>query len=245
MSVLVQLRFEGIRIYSLSDFYMKLSPELPLETLSDAWLSFAEGFGLLSSRVLRRLKRLMDLLLASLGLLLSIPILFLAAIAIKLDSPGPVILRQWRVGRMGKPFQLLKLRSMSADAERDGRPRWATPGDPRITRIGRVLRKLHLDETPQFVNILRGEMSFVGPRPERREFVDELTSCIPYYYLRHFVPPGLTGWAQVNFPYGASIRDARRKLQFDLFYIRNASPWLDLKILLRTVKVVLFCRGSR
>ena len=245
ISMLVQLRFQGIRIYSLPHFYMKISQELPLEMLSDAWLCFAEGFGLLSSPMLHRLKRLTDVLLASLGLLLSAPILFVAAVAIKLDSPGPVIFRQWRVGRMGKPFQLLKLRSMRVDAEVDGRPRWAAVDDERSSRLGRVIRKLHLDELPQMVNVLRGEMSLVGPRPERREFVDQLAACIPYYGLRHFVTPGLSGWAQVNYPYGASIQDARRKLQFDLFYIHKASLLLDLRILVRTMRVVLFCQGSR
>jgi lipopolysaccharide/colanic/teichoic acid biosynthesis glycosyltransferase len=146
---------------------------------------------------------------------------------------------------MGKCFQILKLRTMNIDAERDGRPQWAVVDDPRVTRVGRVLRRLHVDEIPQLINILRGEMSFVGPRPERPEFVEQLTARIPYYRFRHFVPPGLSGWAQVKYPYGASIQDARRKLQFDLFYIRRASLLLDLRILLRTARVALFCQGSR
>jgi len=244
-SELAQMRFQGIQIYPLPDFYMKFSEELPLELLGDAWLSFSKGFNLLSSRMLRKVKRLMDFSLAGVGLLLSVPVLFVCAAAIKLDSRGPVFFRQWRVGRMGRSFQLLKLRTMSVEAEHDGKARWAAENDPRVTRVGRVLRKLRVDELPQLVNVLCGEMSFVGPRPERREFVDQLATRIPYYQLRHFVPPGLSGWAQVNYPYGASIQDARRKLQFDLFYIRNASPLLDLRILLRTVKVVLLCQGSR
>jgi exopolysaccharide biosynthesis polyprenyl glycosylphosphotransferase len=244
-SELAQMRFQGIRIYPLPDFYMKFNEELPLELLGDAWLSFSKGFNLLSSRMLRKVKRLMDFSLAGVGLLLSVPVLFVCAAAIKLDSRGPVFFRQWRVGRMGRSFQLLKLRTMSVEAEHDGKARWAAENDPRVTRVGRVLRKLRVDELPQLVNVLCGEMSFVGPRPERREFVDQLATRIPYYQLRHFVPPGVSGWAQVNYPYGASIQDARRKLQFDLFYIRNASPLLDLRILLRTVKVVLLCQGSR
>ncbi|HET8922234.1 MAG TPA: sugar transferase [Candidatus Acidoferrum sp.] len=243
-STLTRLRFQGVRVYPLPEFYMKLTGELPLEMLSDAWLSFAEGFDLLDARVLRRIKRLMDLLLASIVLLLSLPVLLLAAIAIKLDSRGPVLFRQERVGWMGKPFKLLKLRSMGVDAEGDGRPQWASVDDPRVTRVGRILRKFRIDEIPQLINVLRGEMSFVGPRPERPEFMAELTACIPFYHLRHYVAPGITGWAQVMYPYGACVQDARRKLQFDLCYIRNASPFLDLRIVLRTASVVLFGNGS-
>ena len=244
-SALTRLRFQGVRVYPLPEFYMELTGELPLEMLSDAWLSFAEGFDVLNARLLRRVKRLMDLFLASIGLLFSLPILLAAAIAVKIDSRGPVLLRQERVGWMGKPFKVLKLRSMRVDAESDGIPQWASVGDPRVTGVGRILRKFRIDEIPQLINVLRGEMSFVGPRPERPEFMEELTACIPFYHLRHYVPPGITGWAQVMYPYGASVQDARRKLQFDLCYIRNASPFLDLKIVLRTARVVLFGNGSR
>ncbi len=244
-SALTRLRFQGVRVYPLPEFYMKLTGELPLEMLSDAWLSFAEGFDVLNARLLRRVKRLMDLLLASVGLLLSLPILSVAAIAIKIDSRGPVLLRQGRVGWMGRPFKLLKLRSMRVDAESNGKPQWASVGDPRVTRVGRILRKFRIDEIPQLINVLRGQMSFVGPRPERPEFMEELTACVPFYHLRHYVPPGITGWAQVMYPYGACVQDARRKLQFDLCYIRNASPFLDMRIVLRTASVVLFGNGSR
>ena len=244
-SVLTRLRFEGMRVYPLPDFYMRLAGELPMEVLTETWLSFASGFDVLHARLSRRTKRLMDLLLASIGLLVALPFLLIAAIMIKLDSQGPVLFVQWRVGWMGRPFRLLKLRSMRHDAESDGKPQWACVGDPRSTRVGRVLRRLRLDELPQIVNILRGEMSFVGPRPERPEFVEELTTAIAFYHLRHYVLPGITGWAQVKYPYGASVEDARRKLQFDLYYIRNASPWLDLRIVLRTLRVVLFRVGSR
>jgi lipopolysaccharide/colanic/teichoic acid biosynthesis glycosyltransferase len=244
-SVLTRLRFEGMRVYPLPDFYMRLAGELPMEVLTETWLSFASGFDVLHARLSRRTKRLMDLLLASIGLLLALPFLLIAAIMIKLDSQGPVLFVQWRVGWMGRPFRLLKLRSMRHDAESDGKPQWASVGDPRSTQVGRILRRLRLDELPQIVNILRGEMSFVGPRPERPEFVEELSTSIPFYHLRHYVLPGITGWAQVKYPYGASVEDARRKLQFDLYYIRNASPWLDLRIVLRTLQVVLFRVGSR
>jgi lipopolysaccharide/colanic/teichoic acid biosynthesis glycosyltransferase len=244
-SVLTRLRFEGMRVHPLPDFYMRLAGELPMEVLTETWLSFASGFDVLHARLSRRTKRLMDLLLASIGLLVALPFLLIAAMMIKLDSQGPVLFVQWRVGWMGRPFRLLKLRSMRHDAESDGKAQWASVGDPRSTRVGRILRRLRLDELPQIVNILRGEMSFVGPRPERPEFVEELTTSIPFYHLRHYVLPGITGWAQVKYPYGASVEDARRKLQFDLYYIRNASPWLDLRIVLRTLRVVLFRVGSR
>jgi len=146
---------------------------------------------------------------------------------------------------MGRPFELLKFRSMRSEAEKEGEPQWATLDDPRVTRVGRILRKIHFDELPQMINILRGEMSFVGPRPERPEFVGLLNESITFYHLRHYVLPGITGWAQVNYPYGASLDDARRKLQYDLYYVCNASPLLDLRTLLRTARVVLFRQGSR
>jgi lipopolysaccharide/colanic/teichoic acid biosynthesis glycosyltransferase len=242
---LTRLRFEGIRVYSLPDFYMKVSEELPLGLLSEFWLCIADGFDILQARVFRRLKRLTDILLASAALLLALPLILAVAIAIRLDSPGPVLFRQRRVGWLGRHFEVLKFRSMRNGAENDGRPQWAIPNDPRITAVGRTLRKLHLDEVPQMINILRGQMSFVGPRPERPEFVEQLSESIPFYHLRHYVLPGITGWAQVNYPYGASIEDARRKLQYDLYYVRNASPLLDLRTLLRTVRIVLFRQGSR
>lgn len=242
---LAQLRFRGVRVYSLPDFYMQVSDQLPLDLVSEEWLSCAEGFELLHIRMLRRLKRLTDILLSLLGLLLTFPVMVITAIAIKLESPGPAFIRQRRVGWMGQAFDLLKFRSMSCDAEADGKPLWARENDPRITRVGKIIRKFRIDELPQMVNVLLGKMSFVGPRPERPEFVDELQHLIPFYQLRHYVPPGITGWAQVKFPYGASVEDAKRKLQFDLFYIRNASPLTDFAIILRTAKVVLFQKGAR
>lgn len=243
--VLTQLRFSGIQVYSLLDFCMRMSEELPLEVLNEFWLCIADGFELLQARFFRRVKRLADVLLASAGLLAALPLMLLAAIAIRLESPGPALYRQRRTGWMGRPFELLKLRSMRTEAEKDGKAQWASVDDPRVTRVGKILRQTHFDELPQMVNILRGEMSFVGPRPERPEFVEQLKASISFYHLRHYVLPGITGWAQVNYPYGASLEDARRKLQYDLYYVCHASPLLDLRTLLRTARVVLFRQGSR
>jgi len=187
---------------------------------------------------------LADLLLASVGLVLALPLMLLAGVAIRLTSPGPALFRQRRVGWMGQPFELLKFRSMQMEAEREG-PQWAAVDDPRVTAVGKILRKTHFDELPQMINVLRGQMSFVGPRPERPEFVGLLNDSISFYHLRHYVLPGITGWAQVNYPYGASLEDARRKLQYDLYYVCNASPLLDLRTLLRTARVALFRQGSR
>jgi lipopolysaccharide/colanic/teichoic acid biosynthesis glycosyltransferase len=242
---LTRLRFSGIRVYSLLDFCMRASEQLPLELLNVFWFCVADGFDLLHARLFRRVKRLTDLFLAGAGLLAAWPFMLLAALAIRIDSPGPVLFRQRRVGCMGRPFELLKFRSMRTEAEKEGGPQWAAVNDPRVTAVGKILRKLHFDELPQLINIVRGEMSFVGPRPERPEFVGLLNESINFYHLRHYVLPGITGWAQVNYPYGSSLEDARRKLQYDLYYICNASPLLDLRTLLRTARVVLFQQGSR
>lgn len=243
--VLTRLRFNGIQVYSLPDFCMRSSEELPLEILNEFWLCVADGFDLLQARFFRRVKRLADVVLAATGLVAAAPFMLAAAVAVWLDSPGPILFRQQRVGWMGRPFELLKFRSMGVGAEKGRGAQWAVVNDPRVTKVGRILRKTHFDELPQMINILRGEMSFVGPRPERPEFVGLLKESISLYHLRHYVLPGITGWAQVNYPYGASMDDARRKLQYDLYYVCNASPLLDLRTLLRTARVVLFRRGSR
>jgi exopolysaccharide biosynthesis polyprenyl glycosylphosphotransferase len=242
---LMRLRFQGIRISTLPDFCSQILEKLPLETLNDSWFSFASGFHLLHKRIFRKVKRLMDILLACVGLIITLPISVLAAVVIKIESPGPVLFRQWRVGRREQPFLLFKFRSMRLDAESDGQARWATAQDPRVTFIGRILRKLHIDEIPQMINVLLGQMSFVGPRPERPVFVEQFKRQVPFYHLRHYLPPGITGWAQVNYPYGDCMEDARNKLQYDLYYVRNASLTLDLRILLRTARVILFRTGSR
>jgi exopolysaccharide biosynthesis polyprenyl glycosylphosphotransferase len=243
--VLTRLRFRGTRISTMPDLCSQILEKLPLETLSGAWFSFATGFNLLHARIFRKVKRLTDVLLACLGLVITLPISLAVAIAIKMESPGPVLFTQWRVGWRERPFRLLKFRSMRQDAEADGKAQWATTKDPRATRVGGALRRLHIDEIPQMVNVLFGEMSFVGPRPERPVFVEQLKSLVPFYHLRHYVPPGITGWAQVNYPYGDCVEDAKKKLQYDIFYVRHASPSLDLRILLRTARVVLFRSGSR
>ncbi|WP_201727510.1 sugar transferase [Acidocella sp. C78] len=185
-----------------------------------------------------------DLIAGSALLVLTLPVTVVAAGLIKLDSPGPVFYRQTRVGQHGKIFTLLKFHSMRVDAERDG-PRWASVGDPRVTRVGRFLRLTRIDELPQLLNVLRGDMSLIGPRPERPHFVDQLAEVVPNYQSRHEIPPGITGWAQVNYPYGASVEDARHKLSYDLYYLRHRSRGLDFRILLRTVRVVLFGIGAR
>jgi lipopolysaccharide/colanic/teichoic acid biosynthesis glycosyltransferase len=179
------------------------------------------------------------------GIIISLPIAVVTAIIIKLESDGGVLYRQERVGRNGTVFKLLKFRSMHSDAEADGRPVWATSDDQRATSFGRLIRKVRIDEIPQFWNILKGEMSFIGPRPERPQFVAELAEKIPFYEHRHLVAPGLTGWAQIKYPYGASVEDAREKLQYDLYYIKNQSLALDAIIIFETVKTVLFGKGGR
>jgi exopolysaccharide biosynthesis polyprenyl glycosylphosphotransferase len=179
-----------------------------------------------------------------LGAILSLPIAIITAILIKLDSRGPVLYKQERVGRNGRTFMVMKFRSMRVDAEKDG-PVWARAADDRVTRVGRVIRKIRVDEIPQFWNILKGEMNFVGPRPERPHFVSQLAQEIPYYEQRHLIAPGLTGWAQIKYPYGSSIEDARQKLQYDLYYVKNQSLALDAAILFETVKTILFSRGAR
>ena len=190
-------------------------------------------------------KKITDLLLASTLLLTLLPLMLLVALAIKCDSPGPVFYRQERVGLRGRRFAVLKFRSMRQDAEADGRPVWAAAQDHRITRVGRFIRWARIDELPQLLNVLRGEMSVIGPRPERPYFVEQFNKLIPSYDDRHAVLPGITGWAQVNYPYGASLKDAREKLRYDLYYIANYSLLLDLKILLATVRVVLSGKGAR
>jgi lipopolysaccharide/colanic/teichoic acid biosynthesis glycosyltransferase len=180
---------------------------------------------------------------ALIGAILSLPIVLLTAILIKLDSHGPVLYKQERVGKNGRPFTLMKFRSMRVDAEKNG-PVWASTGDHRMTRVGRVIRKIRVDEIPQFWNILRGDMNFVGPRPERPHFISQLAEEINYYEQRHLIAPGLTGWAQINYPYGASIEDARKKLEYDLYYLKNQSLTLDATIMFETIKTILFGRGT-
>ncbi len=239
---LLDCRLGGVQVIDLATFFERETGRIKLETLSPSWLVFEDGFrqGWLRARA----KRAFDVAVSLVLLVLAAPLMLLVAFAIRLDSPGPVLYRQVRVGQHGRPFELLKFRSMRVDAEADGRPRWASRDDPRITRVGRLLRKARIDELPQLVNVLRGEMSFVGPRPERPEFVRELAARIPYYNERHRVKPGITGWAQICYGYTDSERDAREKLEYDLYYVKNYSLLFDLYVILRTVEVVLWGRGA-
>jgi sugar transferase (PEP-CTERM system associated) len=224
-----------------ASFYERLTGRVSLDMLRPSWLIFS-GRGR-QARIAGLFRNVMHRLVALIGGILSLPIAIVTAILIKIESPGPVLYRQERVGKNGRPFVLMKFRSMGMDAEKEG-PVWASSGDDRATRVGRVIRKIRVDEIPQFWNILRGEMSFVGPRPERPHFVSQLAEEIPYYEQRHLIAPGLTGWAQIKYPYGASIEDARQKLQYDLYYIKNQSLVLDAIILFETIKIIMFGRGA-
>lgn len=242
MDQLVLCRSMGIPVMDLAGFYERTHAEVPLDSLKASWLVYGPGF--VQGRTRRALKRVFDIVSSALLLLMALPVMIVAAIAIKLDSRGPVIYRQERVGLNGRGFMCLKFRSMSTDAERDGVARWATKNDSRVTRVGKFIRKTRIDELPQLFSVLKGEMSIVGPRPERPSFVKELQSQVAFYDLRHSVKPGVTGWAQVRYCYGASVEDARRKHQFDLYYIKNNSLLLDIVILVETVSVVLFGEGQ-
>jgi sugar transferase (PEP-CTERM system associated) len=239
---LLECRLRGINVEEWPTFYEKQTGKILVTNLRPSWLIFSNGF--VKTETTRMVKRVMDVGLALIGLGLSLPVMALVAAAIKLNSKGPVLFRQQRVGERGRIFVLNKFRSMSVDAERNGAV-WAQAHDPRVTRVGRWLRRSRLDELPQFWNVLVGDMSFVGPRPERPEFVGTLQKQIPFYMARHAVKPGITGWAQVRHHYAASVEDSMEKLQYDLYYIKNLSPLLDLVILMSTLQVVLFARGSR
>jgi sugar transferase (PEP-CTERM system associated) len=240
---LLQLSLAGqVSIEEGATFYERVTGRVSLNMIRPSWLIFTGRGRQVKLEAVTR--SAVHWLVAFVGLLLSLPIVGLTAILIKLDSRGPVFYRQERVGRNGRNFVLVKFRSMRTDAEKTG-PVWASKSDDRTTRVGRIIRKVRIDEIPQFWNILRGEMSFVGPRPERPHFVAQLAKEIPYYEQRHLIPPGLTGWAQIKYPYGASIEDARQKLQYDLFYIKNHSLVLDAIVLFETIKIILFGRGAQ
>ncbi len=240
---ILDCKLRGIRIEDWPAFYEKLTGKIIVQNLRPSWLVFSEGFK--RTAVTRMAKHVVDLALATLFLVIGWPIFVLVALAIRLDSPGPIFFRQERVGEQGRPFTLLKFRTMVQDAELRTGPVWAADDDPRITRVGRWLRKTRLDEFPQIWNVFKGEMSFIGPRPERPHFVVQLQEKIPYYAERHSVKPGITGWAQVRCPYAATIEDSEEKLQYDLYYVKNMSSLLDIDILLSTIRVVLFGRGAR
>lgn len=232
-----------VSIEECTSFFERVTGKVHIDMLRPSWLIFAGRRRETRLRVFFR--EAVHRFLALIGLIISLPIGVLTAILIKLESRGPIFYRQERVGKNGKTFEVIKFRSMRVDAEADGKPVWATADDDRTTKIGKIIRKIRIDEIPQFWNIIKGEMSFVGPRPERPHFVAQLAKEIPFYEHRHLTAPGLTGWAQIKYPYGASVEDARQKLEYDLYYIKNQSLALDLVIIFETVKTVLFGKGGR
>jgi len=240
---LLRLSLSGnVSIEECASFYERLTGRVSLDMVRPSWLIFSgrgrqAPLNLVARSVMHRVTALV-------GAILSLPVAIFTALLIKIDSRGPVLYKQERVGKNGRPFTLMKFRSMRTDAEKDG-PVWASTTDDRTTRVGRIIRKIRVDEIPQFWNILRGDMNFVGPRPERPHFVAQLAQEIPFYEQRHLIAPGLTGWAQIKYPYAASIEDARQKLEYDLFYIKNQGLTLDAAILFETIKTILFSRGSR
>jgi sugar transferase (PEP-CTERM system associated) len=242
MHDLINYKFMGIQVLDVVGFYEDLTGKIMVEGINPSWLVFSEGFYVGVAK--RVIKRIMDLSIALTMLLLTLPIFLISAIIIKLDSPGEVFYRQERVGKNGRLFTVIKFRSMYSDAEKDG-PVWAQNEDDRVTRYGRFIRNTRIDELPQLINVIKGEMSIVGPRPERSVFVEDLAKSIPFYTIRHIVKPGITGWAQIFYPYGASVEDALRKLEYDLYYIKNLSIAMDLATIFQTVKVILSRRGSR
>jgi sugar transferase (PEP-CTERM system associated) len=240
---LLQLRLDGVKVEDATSWLEKMSGRIEIDNLYPSWLIYAEGFRF--SAGFMALRRLISVTIALTGLILILPVIPLVILAIKLDSRGPVFYRQQRVGRNNVPFYVYKFRTMRQDAEAQTGAVWAGADDPRITRIGKFLRSSRLDEIPQLWCVLRGDMAFVGPRPERPEFVEWLTKQIPYYPVRHVVRPGITGWAQVRYKYGSTVEDAKEKLQYDLYYIKNISIGLDLLIMFQTVKTILLARGAQ
>jgi sugar transferase (PEP-CTERM system associated) len=245
VDALLECKQRGVAVTELAEFFEREAGKIKMDLTNPSWLVFSDGFNI--SPVRRTVKRIFDVAMASLVLLLTWPLMLLTALAIRLESGrgAPILYRQERIGENGKSFPVIKFRSMRTDAELDGVARWATKNDCRVTLVGRFIRKTRLDELPQLWNVLRGDMSIIGPRPERPQFVDDFNTKISYYSLRHCVKPGLTGWAQLRYPYGSSFEDAEEKLKFDLFYVKNHNFIFDLAILIQTVEVVLFGRGAR
>ena len=240
---LLECKLSGVKITELPNFFEREYRQVMLDSINPSWMVFGQGFN--QGLVRNFVKRAFDLAASLVLLILALPVMLIAAICIILEDGMPVFYRQERVGLNGRTFNILKFRSMKKDAEKDGTPRWAAAQDDRITRVGHIIRKLRIDELPQIINVLRGEMSFVGPRPERPYFVEKLTTQIPYFDMRHSVKPGITGWAQVRYAYGASIDDTVEKLQYDLYYVKNHGLFLDLMTLIATIEVVLWGKGAR
>jgi sugar transferase (PEP-CTERM system associated) len=239
---LLRAKMAGVRVEDATTTYERVTGKILIDDLRPSWLIFSDGFRV--SRVTRLIKRTIDLTLSLVMAIVALPLMILTALMVWLDDGTPVLYQQERVGENGGTFVLSKFRSMRKDAERGGRPIWAKDGDDRVTRVGRFIRKTRLDELPQLWNVVRGDMSFVGPRPERPFFVEQLSHAIPFYQQRHAVKPGLTGWAQVKYRYGSSLEDAMEKLRYDLYYIKHLSVFFDLTIVFDTVKVVLFRKGA-
>jgi sugar transferase (PEP-CTERM system associated) len=241
---LVRVKTTGVHVNEISTFLERETGRVDLDSVNPSWLIFSDGFSS-GRRISGVAKRLFDICASLLLLALSAPIIAITAVLVKLESKGPAFFRQSRVGRYGETFDMVKLRSMRVDAEVAGQAVWAQKNDPRVTRVGRFIRKVRIDELPQVWMVLTGAMSFVGPRPERPQFVKDLETQLPFYAERHMVKPGITGWAQINYPYGASLEDARHKLEYDLYYAKNYTPFLDTLILLQTVRVLLWPEGAR
>jgi sugar transferase (PEP-CTERM system associated) len=240
---LLECRTSGVKVIDFLTFWERETGRIDLDAIEPSWLVYSGGFR--TSLVRRMGQRSLDILVSVLGLVTTSLLMLIVALLIKLDSPGSIFYRQERVGKNGQLYKILKFRSMHGDAEQDRTPRWAERTDPRVTRIGRILRRSRIDELPQLVNVLKGEMSLVGPRPERPAFVSVFDRQIPFYAVRHSVRPGITGWAQINYEYAASLEDTKRKLEYDLFYVKNHSVFLDLAILLQTLRIILWQQGAR
>lgn len=243
LNELLECKLAGVRVLDLSSYFERALGQVHLDSLRASWLIFGDGF---RQGVIRTfIKRVFDIVVAAILLVLALPVMLVTALVILMEGGFPIFYRQERVGRAGRVFRVTKFRSMRQDAEGDGTPRWAASNDDRITRVGRFIRKYRIDELPQLLNVLKGDMSLVGPRPERPFFVDQLTQSIPFYAARHSVKPGLTGWAQVRYHYGATLDDAANKLQFDLYYVKNHTLFLDLVVLFETVVVVVTGKGAQ
>jgi sugar transferase (PEP-CTERM system associated) len=238
---LLDCKLEGIKVTDAATFFERETCQIRVDSLQPSWLVFGGGFDQSFARTF--MKRSFDLVCSIIILAVSFPIMLLAALMVYLEDRGPIFYSQERVGEDSKPFKVLKFRSMRADAEQGGKPQWAAQNDPRVTRVGNFMRKTRIDELPQILNVFKGEMSFVGPRPERPYFVEQLIEVVPYYNVRHSIKPGITGWAQVRYGYGSSAEDALQKLQYDLYYVKNNSLFLDVLVLIDTLKVVLFRSG--
>jgi sugar transferase (PEP-CTERM system associated) len=240
---LLDCKLAGVRVFDTTTYFERMLGQIRVDFVNAGWLIFGDGFNQGFYRT--AVKRVFDILCSLILIVLAAPVMLLTALAIKLESRGPVFYRQERVGYNSRVFKVTKFRSMRTDAEQDGTPRWATANDSRVTRVGGIIRLLRIDELPQLFNVLGGDMSLVGPRPERPYFVEQLTQEIPYYAVRHSIKPGVTGWAQVRYAYGATVEDSQEKLQYDLYYVKNHSLFLDFVILFETVGVVLTGKGAR